>query len=219
MSSGSQQQFFTRNTDWGSWTGGVWNMVFVGDGEPPTGAWPGAPNTVVAKTPLIREKPFLFIDKLGNYFVMVPDLQTDTQGRSWAAGPTPGNASVDRLVLRSELRARTPQSRSTRRSDKVSTFSLRRGIYHLASPIQVSRAGTIVVGLGLTTLVPDSAAPIMTVADVDGVKVAGIIFDAGTAESATLFQVGEPGSSRDHAKDPTFAPRHHSAGWGAAAQD
>jgi hypothetical protein len=32
---GSQQQYFTRNTDIGSWSNGVWNQVFCGD--------PGAP--------------------------------------------------------------------------------------------------------------------------------------------------------------------------------
>src|SRR5262249_51108830 len=33
VASGSQQQFLSRNTDWASWMGGVWNMVFVGAGH------------------------------------------------------------------------------------------------------------------------------------------------------------------------------------------
>ncbi len=44
----------------------------------------------------------------------------------------------------------------------------------------------------------------MTIADVDGVKVGGILFEAGTSNSPTLFQIGEPGSSTSHATDPLF---------------
>ncbi len=43
----------------------------------------------------------------------------------------------------------------------------------------------------------------MTVADVDGVKVAGIMFDAGTTNSPVLMEVGPAGSSADHAANPT----------------
>jgi hypothetical protein len=202
VSSGSQQQFFTRNTDWATWNGGVWNMVFVGDGKPPTGAWPGNPFTVVAKTPFIREKPFLFIDKLGNYFVMVPPVATDTQGNGWMAGALGGTpVSTDLFYVASAGKDTAATLNAALGAGKHLLFTP--GIYHLASPLTVSHADTIVMGLGLTTLVPDSSAPIMTVADVDGVKVAGIIFDAGATESATLLQVGETGSTRDHSKDPT----------------
>jgi hypothetical protein len=77
------------------------------------------------------------------------------------------------------------------------------GIYPLDASLQVTRPGTIVMGLGLTTLVPSAAAPAMVVADVDGVKLVGLMFDAGPAESPTLLQVGEAGASKDHAADPT----------------
>jgi hypothetical protein len=202
VTSGSQQQFFTRNTDWGSWIGGVWNMVFVGDGKPPAGAWPGSPYTVVAKTPVIREKPFLFIDKLGNYFVMVPGLQTDTQGVSWTAGASAGApVSTDLFYVANAGKDTAATLNAALGAGKH--LLLTPGIYHLSSSLLVSRAGTIVMGLGLTTLVPDGGAPIMIVSDVEGVKVAGVIFDAGTTESPTLLQVGEPGGSRDHSQDPT----------------
>lgn len=43
----------------------------------------------------------------------------------------------------------------------------------------------------------------MTVADVDGVKIAGVLFDAGTTNSQTLMEVGPAGSTADHAANPT----------------
>ena len=81
INSGSQQQWFSRNAEWGSWKGANWNMVFVGIANPPLGRWPDPPYTVIDKTPIIREKPYLFID----YFVMVPDLAANgTQGITWS---------------------------------------------------------------------------------------------------------------------------------------
>jgi hypothetical protein len=43
----------------------------------------------------------------------------------------------------------------------------------------------------------------LTIADVDGVTVAGLLFDANTTSSPTLLQVGDSGSGKDHSKDPT----------------
>jgi hypothetical protein len=37
IASGSQQQYFLRNTDIEAWKGGVWNMVFVGVENAPSG--------------------------------------------------------------------------------------------------------------------------------------------------------------------------------------
>ncbi|OLB82677.1 MAG: hypothetical protein AUI14_00295 [Actinobacteria bacterium 13_2_20CM_2_71_6] len=43
----------------------------------------------------------------------------------------------------------------------------------------------------------------MTVADVDGVRLGGLLFDAGTVTSPVLLQVGPNGSSASHAGNPT----------------
>ena len=89
--SGWQEQWFSRNSQYNGWTSGGWNFVFVGTANPPAGTWPNQPYTVVPKTPIIREKPFLFIDNSGNYSVMVPDLRKDsTIGITWTSGTNPG---------------------------------------------------------------------------------------------------------------------------------
>ncbi|MDP9126440.1 MAG: RICIN domain-containing protein, partial [Pseudomonadota bacterium] len=60
VNSGGQQQWFTRNSQLGSWTGSGWNMVFAGTtNAPTTSAWPNPPYTTVAQTPVSREKPFV----------------------------------------------------------------------------------------------------------------------------------------------------------------
>jgi hypothetical protein len=61
----------------------------------------------------------------------------------------------------------------------------------------------VVLGLGFPTLIPDNGVVPMTVADVDGVKLAGLLFDAGTVTSPVLLQVGPAGSAANHAANPT----------------
>jgi hypothetical protein len=201
ISAGSQQQFFTRNTDLTSWQGGSWNMVFVGDGQPPTGTWPATPNTVVRTTPVVREKPFLFLEKSG-YYVMVPALKTASMGPSWATAAAPGSSvSIDQFYLAKPAidTASTLNAALARGQDLLLTP----GIYHLTESLQVSKPGTIVMGLGIATLIPDKATPTIVVADVDGVTLAGFMVDAGPTSSPTLLQVGPAGSSQTHAQNPT----------------
>ncbi|MGH3637004.1 MAG: hypothetical protein ACRDTS_23560, partial [Mycobacterium sp.] len=62
---------------------------------------------------------------------------------------------------------------------------------------------TVVLGLGFPTLVPTQGSAAMNVADVDGVKLSGILFDAGTVNSPVLLQVGKTGSKKNHSSDPT----------------
>jgi hypothetical protein len=202
--SGSQQQWFSRNTSFGHWAGGVWNMVFLGTVNPPARAWPDSPYTVIDKTPLIREKPYLFIDNGGHYFVMVPPLAAKgTQGISWSDNSAQGNP----LPLDSFYLAHSETDTAATMSAAVKSgknLLLTPGIYHLESSIQISRPDTVVLGLGFPTLIPDRGTAAMTVSDVGGVKIGGILFEAGASNSPTLLQIGEPGASTSHATDPLF---------------
>lgn len=204
VNSGSQQQWFSRNGEWGSWKGGSWNMVFVGTVNPPAGIWPEAPYTVIDKTPVIREKPYLFIDEAGHYFVMVPDLKTKgTRGTTWARGPTPGTPiPIDRFHLAHPGIDNAASLNAALSSGKHLLFTP--GIYHLESSIRITRAGTVVLGLGYPTLQPVNGTPAVVIADVDGVKAGGILIEAGATNSSTLLQVGNPGSATAHEKDPVL---------------
>jgi hypothetical protein len=63
ITSGPQQQWFTRNSDIGKWVGGNWNMMFVGVNGAPAENWPELPYTTINETPSVREKPFLTFDE------------------------------------------------------------------------------------------------------------------------------------------------------------
>ena len=141
INSGSQQQWFSRNTQFGKWTGGSWNMVFVGVVNPPAGAWPKAPYTVIDKTPLVREKPYLVIDDAGRYQVMVPDLQTGpTQGTTWSAGKTPAAAlPIEQFYLAHPNKDSATSINTALASGKHLLFTP--GVYRLDAAVRVTRPG------------------------------------------------------------------------------
>lgn len=201
LSSISQQQWLSRNDTLGAWTGGVWNMVFVGVSNPPAGSWPNPVYTVITNTPLIREKPYLALDGSGNYVVMVPALQTNTQGTTWAAGPTPAEAiSIGRFYV-AHAETDTADTMNAALNSGLGLI-LTPGVYQLASSLQVTKPDTIILGLGYATLVPQTAAPAMVISDVDGVKVGGLIIDAGPVQTPALVQVGTAKSAADHSRNP-----------------
>jgi len=200
----SQQQWYTRNSSVGGATGDVWNYVFSGVQGPLSQTFPTPPYTVLGSTPVSREKPFLYLDGNGNYNVFVPSLRTNSSGTSWSAtDPGPGTS----LPISSFFIA-SPSSSVQQINAAIATpgmnLILTPGIYQLSSPINVKNANTIVLGMGYATLVPQGGGASMTIADVDGVQIAGLIFDAGTTQSQVLLQVGVPGASRvSHASNPT----------------
>jgi hypothetical protein len=201
VNSGSQQQWLTRNSQLGSWTGSNWNMVFVGSQGVPGTSFPNPPYTTVAQSPVTREKPFLYVDGSGNYQVFVPALRTNSTATSWANGSPAGSSlSLDTfyIVKQGSTAADINAALAAGKNLLVTP-----GVYHLDQTLNVTRPDTVVLGLGLATFVPDNGVTAMKVADVDGVKIAGLLFDAGTTNSSTLVEVGPAGSSASHAADPT----------------
>jgi hypothetical protein len=201
VGSGSQQQWISRNTEWRGWTGFNWNMVFVGVVNPPDGEWPNPPYTKIAQVPIVREKPFLQVDAAGNYTVRVPALRTNSSGITWRDGTTPGQSiPIGRFYI-ARPDADTAASINAQLA-KGKNLLFTPGIYELTGAIRVTRANTVVLGLGFATLRPANGVTAMTVADVDGVILAGLLFDAGTESSPVLLEVGPKGSTARHAKNP-----------------
>ena len=201
VAAGPQQQWISRNTEWHSWTGANWNMVFVGVPNPPEGEWPNPPYTKIAQTPVVREKPFLQVDSSGNYSVFVPSLATNTSGITWHSGATPGKTiPIAQFYLAHPNRDNATTINAQLAKGK--NLILTPGIYDLTDPIQVTRPNTVVLGLGFATLRSVNGTAAMTTADADGIIIAGLLFDAGPTESPVLLQVGPPQSKISHSKNP-----------------
>ncbi|WP_336320191.1 discoidin domain-containing protein [Streptomyces lavendofoliae] len=196
----SQQQWYTRDSAIGGWSNSVWNQVFSGVEGAPATSFPEPRYTTLATTPISREKPFLYLD--GNeYKVFAPAKRTNARGTTWANG-TPQGESIPLArfyVVKPGTTAATMNAALAQGLHLLFTP----GVYHVDRTINVDRANTIVLGLGLATIIPDNGVTAMRVADVDGVKLAGFLIDAGTVNSPTLLEIGPQGATADHAANPT----------------
>ncbi|HMG56417.1 MAG TPA: hypothetical protein VK601_23115, partial [Kofleriaceae bacterium] len=210
---GSQQQFLVRDSAIGGWSNGVWNQVFSGViGAPPqsfsTTPFDPPPYTTLATNPVTRERPFLYLDASGHHQVFVPALRRDSVGTTWASGPAAGTS----IPIAKFFLARPSDSARTINSalDHGRNLIFTPGIYHLDRTLEVERPGTIVLGLGFATLVPDHGIPVMTVADVEGVVLAGLLIDAGPHNAPVLLQVGRHGRhDRGDGHDRDSHSGHH----------
>jgi hypothetical protein len=203
---GSQQQFFVRNSELDGWSNGVWNQVFAGSPGAPAQCFPaasscGGPYTTLATTPASRERPYLYIDGSGAYRVFVPAARRDSVGDSWSAG-----SSAGRSIPLSDFFIATPADSVQRINSELAqghNLLLTPGVYDIDQTIRVKRADTVVLGLGMATLTAVNGAVPLTVADVPGVDIAGLIVDAGPTQSPVLLQVGSKNAHRSDPADPT----------------
>ncbi len=194
-----QQQWLTRDASIGSWSNGVWNQVFAGVEGAPAQSFPSPPYTTLDTDPVSREKPFLRVDANGCWDVFVPAPRRDSRGTTWEAGPAAGTAvGIDRFFL---AKPTDPVSRINRALRQGKHLILTPGVYEVEDTIRVTRPGTIVLGLGMATIEPRHGVVAMSVGDVRGVDISGIIFDAGPVRSPVLLEVGPRRSARARDRD------------------
>ena len=199
---GGQQQWFTRNTDLGKWQGGSWNMMFVGVPNAPVDKWPDNPYTVIDKTPLLREKPYLII-KGSDYRIQIPKLKKNSTGISWIKpGKDEDHLNIADFYI---VKSNVDNSESINAAlKKGKNLIITPGIYHLDKSIKITRPGTLIYGMGMPSLQSENGNSVIEISDVDAITVCGLTIDAGVIPSETLFVVGEVNSAKSHAKNPCF---------------
>lgn len=197
----SGQQWITRNSTIGSWEGGNWNRVFVGVEGAPKDTWPDEPTTVIEKTPVVREKPFLTLSQSGDYAVFVPALLRDTSGPSWINRDEEGE-----LVPIAMFHIAYPDVDNAASINHALTegkhILLTPGIYNIDETLMVTKPNTVILGLGLPTLIPQNGNIALATDDIPGVKLTGFMVDAGAGLSSTLIQIGSEDSDADYPDNP-----------------
>ncbi|MEV5680842.1 coagulation factor 5/8 type domain-containing protein [Streptomyces sp. NPDC052179] len=196
----SQQQWYTRDSAIGGWGNGVWNMTFSGVEGAPAQSFPQPPYTTLETTPVSREKPFLYLDG-ADYKVFVPAKRTGARGTSWDNGTPQGESiPLDRFYV---VKPGASAATINEAVDQGLHLLFTPGVYHIDRPIEIDRPDTVALGLGLATIIPDNGVSAIKVGDVDGVKLAGLLIDAGPVNSETLVEVGPDNASADHSANPT----------------
>jgi hypothetical protein len=198
-----------RNSTLDGWSNGVWNQVFAGDiGAPPqsfseTSGLPGGtqPYTTLNTSPVTQEKPYLYVDSSGNQRVFVPAVQHNTVGPTWTGAGTPGTSlPISRFFIADPGTSVTSINAALAQGLNL---IMTPGVYQLSLPIRVTRSNTIVLGLGFPTLVPQGGNAAIDVVNGTGVKLSGMIIDAGPSPSRVLMQVGAGHDPGDPAR-PTL---------------
>jgi len=218
------QQGIARNSDFDSAAGYVWNYVYSGDGCPPgytpaTGAAcspsqdafgddPAGTQgvngvdqvTALPQSPATSEEPFLYADSSGKFSVFVPSAQRNSSGPNFLAGSEAGSSLPQSSFFVAS--PGTPVAAINLALLAGKNLELTPGTYDLSAPIVVERPNTVVLGLGFATLVPQHGSAALIALPNVGVKISGLIVDAGPVNSPALVSVGVPGLTAGAAADP-----------------
>lgn len=202
---GGQQQWYTRNTIFppGSGAmGGSYNMVWQGCINPPQADNSNAP---IPTTPIMREKPFLFIDSDGEYKIFVPAWQKDRVGISWSSTDM-GKGWIQDLLTDWYVAKEGDTDVEINNALKAGkNIFFTPGHYSLDNPIQVNRKDAILLGAGIASVTLEPTAKntwgCIYADDRDGIIIAGLLMDS---LNSTTYQVrvGGEGAHADHSANP-----------------
>eukprot|EP01043_Picozoa_sp_COSAG02_P034524 COSAG02_NODE_2419_length_8904_cov_11.259171_6_plen_592_part_00 len=208
-----QQQWIARNCELGN---GISyfddpprsvNFVFVGTTGAPaqtsfctnaaTNRTSPSPQILVREqTPVSVEKPYIKISADGSYQLVTPKLAFGATGVGWDSSN--GDAYVDGFHNVFVASNSTDVTAINEQLAQGLHVVLSPGIYYLSEPIRIGRKGLshqVLLGLGLATLVPQHGGPAVVIADAPGVRVAGILLQAGHLHSKALITVGTDAKS------------------------
>jgi len=184
-----QQQWFTRNTSMKNWLNlEMWNYVFVGcniDKTIVSSCGKGKNISVIPDTPIIAQKPTLFLDKNGNYNILRPRKVQNTRGPpNWTDGDVIPLSKF--YITNSNDNAKTINNAIKR---NLHIF-LSPGIYNLEDSIIINKNNTMILGYGMPTLIAKNK-PAIIVEDVDNVVVASVILSVtNNGKVSSLLQWG-----------------------------
>lgn len=210
-----QQQWYTRNSYLGQGRGtfreGSFNFMFQGvelgeraNAKTYVNNWDKGGNvTFLPTTPVIREKPFLFLGDDGKYKVFRPALRRDAKGVSYTRESIGEGDVIDLEENFFIVRPGVPAKEINQQLFAGKHILFQPGFFELDEPLRVTKPETIVMGLGWSTLVPSENNPLsaLVVDDVDGVTICSLLFDAHHTSRTLLYIWGK---QNRHAENPTL---------------
>ena len=221
----SQQQYFLRNTALRGTAlrPAAWSTVLVGctgDGRPARSTCADANATsVVDATPLVAEKPYIAVRRGDDsrFELRVPPLKRESVGPSSDGGGDDVVGFEHVFVARPDLDT-AASINAKLGAAHVRAVVLSPGVYRLGAPLRVARTNVTLLGLGFATLVATNGTAAVEVdGGVSGVRIAGLLLEAGPLHSAALLHVQAGAPPPADARGPS-CQRHRVGGRAASAR-
>lgn len=151
----------------------------------------------VQETPVVAEKPFISIDDTGRYTLNVPQAQSNRMGTDWSTGK---RFSFDHVFVARDSDSAAAINTMLQQGLHV---VLSPGVYHLEEALELNVPNQVILGIGLATLVPTGGNAAVKVY-APGVRLAGVILQAGETSSEALLVWGKDGMTLGDAGNPGF---------------
>mmetsp|Transcript_11578 Transcript_11578/g.11949 ORF Transcript_11578/g.11949 Transcript_11578/m.11949 type:complete len:566 (+) Transcript_11578:200-1897(+) len=209
---GSQQQFMVRNSQSNKFDLPVWNGVFAAVNGAPSaqcgqisnGQSANASISVLPTVPLVAEKPYITSTDGKTFKLIVPTVQTNVPaGVTWTSTGFPSAKEIDFSNVYVTQTTDTSSIINEKLSQGLNVV-ITPAIYTLDDSLYVQYENQVILGLGLATLIaPSNGSPCIRVADVSGVRIAGLLLEAGKWETkGGMLQVGSSGKFQGTESNP-----------------
>lgn len=197
---GTQQQWYTRSTRMMPYqrASTVGSYVCVGcehpNGYPYSSSYDfshnqkdqaGHSGVSYTQAPAVfAEKPFVFFDaSSGKYKLRIPEVLSNHWGPDWLSGSTVDFSKV--FVTKNDTTAMEINSKIASGLHVLFTPA----VYLLEEPIRVNVPNIVLLGIGFATLIPKpfdgfKGRAVIEIGNVDGVRLAGLLVQAGPQASA-----------------------------------
>lgn len=154
------------------------------------------PYTTVDATPLIAEKPY--ITELNDKWTLnVPKYETKKVGVTGNNFQNSDKFDFSQVFVAND---KNTADEITAKLDEGLHVVMQPGQYHLTDSIKVNKEDAVLLGIGMATLISTTGKPCIEVANVGGVRVAGVLLQAGNTKSDTLLRWGQSKWAGNQAK-------------------
>jgi hypothetical protein len=151
----------------------------------------------VDQTPVIAEKPFITVDSSSGsdkFSLQVPAIRNASNGPSWLVAENEARQIDFENVYVTRVDDTASIINAKLASSWIDAVVITPGIYYLDQPLQIVRDNQVLLGLGMATLVSTSGTAVISVAkNLGGIRMAGLLLQAGPQKSPTLLDWGASG--------------------------
>ena len=158
------------------------------------------PYTTIQTTPVIAEKPYIVYNS-GKYSLFVPNIKFSSSGvtTSYTNGKSIDFSNVLVATISTSI-----NDINTALANGYHVI-LCGGNYNFGTSIKVVKSNTVILGIGFPVITPMNGNIVIEVASgLYGVRIAGLLLQAGKVNSPTLLQVGSKGDGNGNALNPNI---------------